>query len=201
MNMIASAAARTKHADKRVPELIAEIKAQSPTDALIQKAFEENITRPIYQTQAGGAQRAAAVLRGIEQELSGQAAHPMPLGKGPKDFNVDHIFPQSCLKALNEAWEEDCSTWGLNPAEIESLKDRMNALGNLALHAAYANKSDKDASFSDKKLALAGKTKKKSVIVKHAQDICEQSIWSATQIDERTKRMLAVALRHWKLSA
>ncbi len=201
MNMIASAAARTKNADKRVPELIAEIKAQSPTDALIKKAFEENITRPIYQTQAGGAQRAAAVLRGIEQELSGQAAHPMPLGKGPKDFNVDHIFPQSCLKTLNEAWEEDCRAWELTPKEIESLQDRMNALGNLALHAAYANKSDKDASFSDKKLALAGKTKKKSVIVKHAQGICEQSIWSATQVDERTNSMLTIALRHWKVSA
>ena len=184
-----------------MPELISEIKTQSPTDTSIKKAFEENIARPIYQTQAGGAQRAAAVLRGIEQELSGLAAHPMPLGKGPKDFNVDHIFPQSCLKTLNEAWEEDCETWKLTPAEIEILQDRMNSLGNLALHAAYANKSDKDASFTDKKLALAGKTKKKSVIVKHAQDICEQGTWSATQIDERTKSRLAVALRHWKLSA
>ena len=201
MNMIASAAARTKHADKRVPELIKEIQTQSPTDASIKKAFEENITRPIYLTQAGGAQRAAAVLRGIEQELSGLAAHPMPLGKGPKDFNVDHIFPQSCLKTLNKAWNEDCKTWELTQMEIESLQERMNSLGNLALHAAYANKSDKDASFTDKKLALAGKTKKKSVIVKHAQDVCEQRTWSATQIDERTKSMLAVALRHWKLSA
>ncbi len=201
MNMISSAAARTKSADDRVPELIAEIKSQSPTDASIKKAFDDKITRPIYQTQAGGAQRAAAVLRGIEQELSGQAAHPMPLGKGPKDFNVDHIFPQSCLKTLNEAWEKDCKTWKLNPSEIENLQDRMNALGNLALHAAYANKSDKDASFTDKKLALSGKTKKKSVIVKHTQDICEQSIWSATQIDARTRSMLAIALRHWKLTA
>jgi hypothetical protein len=201
MNMIASAAARTTSAEKRIAELVAEIKTQSPKDAAIFKAFEANIARPIYQTQAGGAQRAAAVLRGIEEELSGQAANPMPLGNGPKDFNVDHIFPQSCLKNLNVAWQEDAKAWGLSSNQVSELQSRMDALGNLALHAAYANKSDKDASFADKKLALAGKTKKKSVIVKHAQEICDQSVWTAKQIDERTRKLLGTALKHWEITS
>jgi len=206
MNMIATAGTRTKDTTKRVQELITEIKSQSPSDEVILKTFSEGTPHPIYQTVSGGAQRAAAILRGIERELSGPAAHPMPLGKGREDFNVDHIFPQSCRETLNKAWDEDCKTWGLTLSQIGELQSRTDDLGNLALHAAYANKSDQDASFTNKKLALKGKKPNKgtsggkSVILQHAQDICEQNNWTAVEIQNRTKKMLGHALKHWKLT-
>ena len=200
MNMIATAAVRTtQQPDRRVLELISEISKQSPTDEIVLKVFKENLTRSIYQKAAGGAQRAAAILRGIEQELSGKAAHLMPLGKGSRFFNVDHIFPQSCERILNESWSKDCKSWGLSDQQIVDLQSRVHSLGNLALHASYANKSDQDASFNDKKKALEGKSKKQSVIVKHAQDICNKTHWTAEEIDERTNSLLLTALKHWKV--
>jgi len=95
--------------------------------------------------------------------------------------------------------------------DLEELMSRIDTLGNLALHASYANKSDQDASFEYKKTALSGKLaltakkgkkgkkKKPSVLVSHAQGICSQDKWTAKEIDERTTELLDYALDHWSI--
>ena len=208
MQMIAAASQKGAGGKERTLSLIAEIKDQSPTDSAIKKAYKEKVM-PAYSEAAGAAQRVAAILRGIEREISGPAANAMPLGTAITDFNVDHIFPQSCKDGLNEAWVVDTEKWKLKEDEIDELKLRIDTLGNLALHASYANKSDQDASFEYKKSALSGKLalsgkkgkkgkkKKPSVLVSHAQGICTQEKWTAKEIDERTTELLGHALEHW----
>jgi hypothetical protein len=208
MQMIAAASQQGVGGKQRTLSLISEIKDQSPKDSDIKKAYKDKVM-PVYSETAGAAQRVAAILRGIEREISGPAANAMPLGAAITDFNVDHIFPQSCKDGLNKAWLADAEKWKLKEKDLEELMSRIDTLGNLALHASYANKSDQDASFDYKKAALSGKLaltakkgkkgkkKKPSVLVSHAQSICSQDKWTAKEIDVRTTELLDCALDHW----
>lgn len=208
MQLIAAASKSCVSDKERTLKLVNEIKREAPSDVEIKKAFKDKSV-PVYTEAAGAAQRVAAVLRGIEQEISGPAAHPMPLGNSVTDFNVDHIFPQSCKENLNEAWSNDAEKWGLSDKQIADLKERIDTLGNLALHASYSNKSDQDAAFDYKKDAISGKLargrrksakkKKQSVLAQHAQDICSYEKWTAKEVDKRTDMLLGHALVHWRL--
>ncbi len=207
MQMISAASLQSSVGAKRPLLLLAELNRHSPSNEVILEAHCQRL-QPVYSEAAGAAQRVAAILRGIEREISGPAANPMPLGTGTTDFNVDHIFPQSCRDGLNKAWKEDVAKWSLADHEIEQLRKRIDCLGNLALHASYSNKSDQDADFEYKKSALSGalsravtkgnKTKKKpSVIVSHAQGICSCDKWRSEEIDARTNELLGHALQYW----
>lgn len=209
MQMIGAASQHAENGKKRPLLLRDELKRRSPTDLEILKVHTERL-QPVYSEAPGAAQRVAAILRGIEREISGPAANPMPLGTGATDFNVDHIFPQSCREGLNNAWADDAKKWALKDREIEQLRERLDCLGNLALHASYSNKSDQDADFEYKKSAISGalsrsakkgkKTKKKpAVIVSHAQGICSCHKWTAKEIDGRTKELLEHALEYWSI--
>jgi uncharacterized protein with ParB-like and HNH nuclease domain len=209
MQMIGAASQDKDPLVKRPLKLLDELRKQSPTDEVILKTHDEK-PQPVYSETAGAAQRVAAILRGIEREISGPAANPMPLGLGITDFNVDHIFPQSCRDSLNTAWNEDVQKWGLNDKDVEKLRERVDCLGNLALHASYSNRSDQDADFEYKKNAISGKLalekkkgtkakKKPAVIVSHAQGICGCAMWTATDIDKRTMELLGNALAYWSI--
>lgn len=209
MQMIGTASQSGSH-ENRPSLLLAELKRQSPADDVIFKAHTNGRLQSVYSDAPGAAQRIAAILRGIEREIGGPAVNSMPLGNGTTDFNVDHILPQSCREGLNMAWKEDVMKWGLSNDEIDRLRERVDCLGNLALHASYSNKSDQDAGFEYKKLAISGKvsyspkkgkkTKAKPVVlVSHAQDICLCTSWTAEDIDKRTVKLLGEALEYWTI--
>lgn len=209
MQMIGAVSQQSSVSAERPILLLKELKKQSPSDGVILKAHKDGL-QSVYSEAAGAAQRVAAVLRGIEREISGPAANPMPLGTSATDFNVDHIFPQSCRESLNKAWSDDVKKWALKDREIDQLRERVDCLGNLALHASYSNKSDQDAGFDYKKSALSGalslstkkghKTKKKpAVIVSHAQSICLCEKWTAKDIDARTIKLLEHAFEYWSI--
>lgn len=208
MQMIGAASQQTSVGARRPLLLLDELKRHSPSNVEILKAHKG--LQPVYSEAAGAAQRVAAILRGIEREISGPAANPMPLGTGATDFNVDHILPQSCREGLNKAWKEDIKKWDLKDHEVDRLRERVDCLGNLALHASYSNKSDQDADFEYKKSALSGalsrsmikgkKIKKRpAVIVSHAQGICSCGEWTAKEIDARTFELLEHALEYWSV--
>jgi uncharacterized protein with ParB-like and HNH nuclease domain len=208
MQLITAASKSCVTDKERTLKLVDGIKLEAPSDSDITSAFKGKIV-PVYSETAGAAQRVAAILRGVEQEISGPAAHPMPLGTSVTDFNVDHIFPQSCKENLNEAWSVDAEKWSLSEKQIADLKARADTLGNLALHASYSNRSDQDAAFGYKKDAISGKLargrkkgakKKQSVLAQHAQDICACANWTAVEIDKRTEVLLEHALEHWRLT-
>lgn len=209
MQMIGTASQQSAASVSRPLLLLRELKKHSPSNDEILNAHKDRL-QPVYSEAAGAAQRVAAILRGIEREISGPAANPMSLGTGATDFNVDHIFPQSCREGLNNAWKEDVKKWALKDHEIDQLRKRVDCLGNLALHASYSNKSDQDADFEYKKAALSGELsrkvvkgkkgkKKPSVIVSHAQGVCSCKKWTSKEIDERTVELLEHALEYWSV--
>jgi uncharacterized protein with ParB-like and HNH nuclease domain len=209
MQMIGTASQQSAAKVSRPILLLGELKKHLPSNDEILDAHKDRL-QPVYSEAAGAAQRVAAILRGIEREISGPAANPMSLGTGATDFNVDHIFPQSCREGLNNAWKDDVKKWALKDHETDQLRKRVDCLGNLALHASYSNKSDQDADFEYKKSALSGalsrkmikgkKGKKKpSVIVSHAQGVCSCEKWTAKEIDARTVELLEHALEYWSV--
>ncbi len=198
MNIISSTKL-AKDGRQRLELLKKSLRENSPEDDEIIKSFKE--PRALYSSDAGSAHRVGAILRGIELHLSGEAASHLPIGSGGDEFNVDHVLPQSCREEMNKQWNADCLAWGLSASDVALLQSRVDTLGNLVLHASYANKSDRDASFSAKQKALSGKSAKKSVILRHAQDVCDQQKWTHSEIDERTNSLLKLALKHWSLSA
>jgi len=175
--------------------LLKELRKSAPSDTDIKAAFAE--VRDFYTKS--DQDRVAAILRGIEHSMSGEAAHPMPFGNGMNEFNVDHILPQQCRKSLGDKWVDSFKKWGLKEQEIEAAIRRIDSLGNLALHASYSNKSDQAASFEAKKKAYAGTSGKKSVVLKHTEEARNAERWTADEIDKRTNLLVAEALRYWKI--
>jgi uncharacterized protein with ParB-like and HNH nuclease domain len=175
--------------------LCKELKSAMPSNEQIKDAFEE--PRQFYTK--GDQDRVAAILRGIERSLSGTAAHPLPFGNGDDEFNVDHILPQQCRDGLNDKWAESFKKWGMSERDASDAIERIDCLGNLALHASYSNKSDQAASFEAKKKAYAGTSSKKSVVSKHTKHAREATRWTAAEIDERTNELVAEALKYWSI--
>jgi hypothetical protein len=137
----------------------------------------------------------AALLRGIEAHLSGGAGHPLPHGQGTRKFEVEHIFPQSCIKELNPSWQDDLRRWRKRPT-IESYRERVNVLGNLALILGKANKKSAAKGFGKKQDVL----RKNNPALRHLEDVIQSERWLPENIDERNHRLLAAALKHWPLS-
>jgi len=137
----------------------------------------------------------AALLRGIESRLSGGAGHPLPHGRGTQKFEVEHIFPQSCVTELNSSWQEDLRTWRKRP-QIEAYRDRVNVLGNLALILGKANRKNSAKGFGKKQEVL----QRDNPALKHLEDALRSKHWLPEDIDRRTKRLLDVALQHWPMT-
>lgn len=136
----------------------------------------------------------AALLRGIESGLSGGAGHPLPHGRGERKFEVEHIFPCSCNEGFNTAWQQDLRKWRKR-VPIEAFRARMNVLGNLALIQGKANRRSSAKGFQRKQEIL----RKDNPLLKHLEDVLKADRWLPEQIDNRTTRLLEVALKHWPL--
>jgi hypothetical protein len=157
--------------------------------------------RPIFDSGHSG--RIAAVFRGIELFRCGEAAHPLPHGKKKSEFEVEHIFPQSCVPTLNKDWQSDLSAWNRTSQAAEYQK-RCHSLGNLAMLAGYANQAARNRGFERKKLALGGvksggkSAKTPTVLLEICQDVVGLNEWTPEAIDARTDNLIKDALLHWK---
>jgi hypothetical protein len=137
----------------------------------------------------------AALLRGIECQLSGGAGHPLPHGRGDRKFEVEHIFPQACGTEFNKSWQDDLRRWKKR-TPIEAFRDRMNVIGNLALIQGKANKNSSAKGFEKKQEVL----RKDNPLLRHLEDVLEANRWLPEIIDARTTRLLEVALKQWPMS-
>jgi hypothetical protein len=154
--------------------------------------------------EAADAARIAAVFRGIERFRSGDASHPIPHGKGKDEFEVEHIFPQSCIPTPNKEWKADLSAWKRD-GQVDEYSRRCHCLGNLAMLAGYANKAARNLGFERKKLALGKndkapgkKGKATTVLLKSSQDVLTLKEWTPEAIDSRTDALVKDALKYWK---
>ena len=137
-----------------------------------------------------------AIFRGIERQLAGPTANPMPYGKQNHDFTVEHIFPRSCCKAGKTPWSQDLKTWGSSATEM---KGSVDCLGNLTLLTLEANRHAKAKAFAKKKAMLVGRGggAVKHPLLRINQSVARRRKWTVVEIEARTDELIDAALKHW----
>ncbi len=201
MQLLASSNKHAGDESKRIEVLRSELLKASASDQDIRQYHCVNRSG-IYEP--ADAARIAAVFRGIERLRSGEASHPIPHGKGKSEFEVEHIFPQSCVPEPNKEWAKDLAAWKRD-GQVSEYQRRCHCLGNLAMLAGYANQSARNLGFERKKLALgkSGKVQGKrgklpTVLLETSQDVLGLDEWTPEAIDARTDALIKDALKHWK---
>lgn len=163
-----------------------------PDNALRAFAMKESY----YKVPGVNGSQLGAIFRGIERELAGPRANPMPYGKQNHDFTVEHIFPRSCCKAGKTPWSQDLKAWGSTAAEM---KGSVDCLGNLTLLTLEANRHVKAKAFAKKKAMLIGKSggTVKHPLLRINQSVDRRKKWTVSEIEARTAELIDTALKHW----
>jgi hypothetical protein len=137
----------------------------------------------------GGAYSSGSVfpiLRGIERQLSGISAHPMPFGNERDHFSIEHIYPQG--DTIGKAWTADLLTWKVPKDEMDA---RRYSLGNLTAVTKWDNQKN----------AQKGFVVKRSLIEKTAKLRIHESMtgtkWTPRAIDKRSRLLASVAVKRW----
>lgn len=153
---------------------------------------------PLYRDLQG--QQVAAILRGIERQLAGPAAHLLPFGTKEDEFTVEHVFPQDRDGNPNALWLEDLEYWGKNTkSERESLKFNLHTLGNLVLIPKKANSSLGNLPFSDKRKAFGQKNPQIEIPnLNHLRSVQDVKQWTSSEIRNRSEILLNTAILRWK---
>ena len=130
------------------------------------------------------------VLRGIEREMAGQSAHPVPYGSGDGEFTVEHLYPQS--DNPGNPWRSDLKKWGGKAATIENMLAARHTLGNLTAVTHYDNRKNGRKPFNEKKTLIAATTG-----LKLHDSFLRIQKWSSQEIYERGNKLVRVALTRW----
>ena len=162
-----------------------------PRDEDLKQKFE---SENFYGSSIKGDQL-GAIFRGLERQLAGAGAHPLPYGRQPDRFTVEHVFPQSCVNPPYGQWASDM------PAEEAAklqLVGRVNRIGNLTLLTKGVNSSIKAQPFSRKKAVLENLDED----LPHPplainQSICSNSSWGQREIDARSTLLFETFIDRW----
>jgi len=129
-----------------------------------------------------------AILRGIENKLSGERW--LPLGKGDNDYQVEHIYPQS-----GKQWVRDLREWKENKSKMD---ERVHMLGNLTLVTAEHNKKVGSEPFRVKR----DYPKREGVasLRLNTDSWLREKTWGVSSIEKRTVALIKAALEYWKLA-
>jgi hypothetical protein len=127
------------------------------------------------------------VLRGIERQLSGISAHPLPFGNKQNQFSIEHIYPQT--SNIGHGWEADIAHWGVSRDDIDA---RRYTLGNLTAVTGYDNKRNGKKRFSDKQGLIAA-----TADLKLHKSFSRGKRWTPDRIDARTETLAEAALKRW----
>lgn len=162
-----------------------------PTD---DELFHKLRTEDYYNAGLTGGQL-GAVFRGIERQMAGGAAHPLPYGKNEDDFSVEHVFPQSCLAPPHGAWSGDFASWGV---VAEEMAQRLHRLGNLTLLTLAANRIAKARAFDFKRAVVANQSNEcPHPMLSISQAIIAAEEWTPHVIDQRTDLLARRILERW----
>lgn len=144
-------------------------------------------------------QQVAAVLRGIERQLAGPAAHLLPYGTKDDEFTIEHVYPQDRDGTPNRSWENDLELWGANsPEEHDALSKGLHSLGNLALIPKRANSALGNLPFSEKRKVFA--LQDPNIVIpnlNHLMSIQQEQQWTSKEIANRSSILLSAALQRW----
>lgn len=168
-----------------------------PTDVEIRSAFDD---KPFYKKGKNGGiggNQLGAIFRGIERQLAGAGAHPLPYGKSKSAFTVEHIFPQSCVAPPYGNW---AAAMPATESARQKLVERVHRAGNLTLVTKGVNSSLKNKSFADKKRVLGSSNEPpRHPLLRINESITSKTSWSAKAIDQRSKKLASDFLARWPM--
>ncbi len=156
-------------------------KQKLETDAVIKNKSRKGDYGLLEPVQLG------AIFRGIEKALSGR--HAMNFKISASEYTIEHIYPKK-----DEKWHVDFRAWGTDAAKM---RKSLQLLGNLTIVSKEHN-----SKVGNKRLSL--KQRYPSVVGRAAplkihDDWIGASKWTEKEIQKRTDRMIALALKNWPL--
>jgi hypothetical protein len=127
------------------------------------------------------------ILQGIERQIRKDVAHPMVLGAGGSDWQIEHIYPQS-PNGPGEDWTSDIHDWGFKRENYDPLKF---TLGNITALTGTGNKKAAQKSFLQKKELF--ESSKLGV----SESILDLKRWTPKEIQNRSTVLLTYFLQEW----
>lgn len=166
------------------------------TDEQLRESIISNYA-PLY-VEAGPSQ-VAAILRGIERQLGGAAAHLLPFGTKENEFTVEHVYPQSNHGKPNPAWTRELAAWGKNSEEeVDRLVTSLHTLGNLTLIPKKVNSYLGSRSFAEKSAVYRHENFDVQLPnLNHLSSLQNKEQWTSLEIKERGIILLEAALLQW----
>ena len=170
-----------------ISTLISELEKKGwPSDKQLGiKAREVNLYDRLQARQVN------ALLRGLEEQLSGAGAHAMEFGKGKGQYSIEHILPQS---PPSEEWINDLSKWGVKGKKFHDLMEKRHQLGNLTAISNKDNKHLGTKPFLSKRDVLLHSV----APLRLHESITKYRKWTADQVDERTDVLVGAAVKRWQ---
>jgi hypothetical protein len=166
------------------------------TDEQLRESIISN-QAPIYDE--AGPRQVAAILRGIERQLGGAAAHLLPFGTRDNEFTVEHVYPQNNQGKPNPAWTKELVAWGKNSDdEIDRLVKSLHTLGNLTLIPKGVNSYLGSRSFAEKSAVYRHENFDVQLPnLNHLSSLQNKEQWTSLEIRERGIILLEAALLQW----
>lgn len=142
-------------------------------------------TKPIYSDLSSRA--VAAILRGIEAELSGSGAMFFTFGNKTGQYTIEHLYPQK-----HDKWAADLRLWRANTS---AMQHHLHTLGNLAVVTPEHNTAVGNSKFEDKR-KYPTKPGKAAPLAVNASWLRARR-WTETQIGNRSVALVNTALKRW----
>jgi len=127
------------------------------------------------------------ILQGIERQIRRENAHPMDLGAGGSDWQIEHIYPQSSNDP-GQAWLNDIKSKGFDKSNYDPLKF---TLGNITALTGTGNKKAAQKSFKEKQELF------ESTKLGISEDLLQLRFWGPKEIQDRSSLMLTYFIQEW----
>jgi hypothetical protein len=164
-------------------DLLVQLKASEwPEDDEIRSTAP---TKPIYSDLSSRA--VAALLRGIEAELSGSGAMFFTFGNKKGEYTLEHIYPQK-----HATWAGDLKAWG---ADVGAMQHLLHSVGNLAVVTPEHNSAVGNSTFAEKR-KYPTKPGKAAPLAVNASWLKGRK-WTEVQISNRGLDLVNTAIKHW----
>lgn len=155
-----------------------------PKDGELLEAMK---TEPLYRDS--GNSQTFLVLKFLAEAMQQKECPEIKHGRGANDYSIEHILPQGTGSGLPPSWQSDMRSWG-DPDPLQTWTTRLHVSGNLTLTAYNSELGNR--SFAEKKKWIKDK-----LYLQLSRGILNFDTWTATQIDERSQALAAVAQKLW----
>lgn len=149
---------------------------KQPTDA----ELKDLISSSEFATNQN-AKAVACILRGIERQMSGSSAHPLPHGNASGSWTIEHIYPQNDSNPGKE-WLKSLDSWNV---KVQDMNKKRLTLGNVGLLVGEENSKTGQKAFNFKKEKLSDAN------LRVNSDVLNHDRWTSREISERGSILLS----------